>query len=333
MREQFGPRMRRVSACDAPLQRPPGRLGRLLRIAAMTAVWACASAPLATGAQPLPPPAALAVTDSLVIIQYGGAGLGLQQATDPWFRDFSGGTVGGALYTSADLAGGVFRASAEALGGLPAFPLGVQQQASASFRMSLQNTGPGAIVLPAGWLRADVDAVFGRTFGGAGQGIATHQFTSTLGGSGAGLPATGGAARLTYQVAVGPRVPPTEDLITTATAGFVTTVNSAGLGGVDGSLSFAALTLAPGSGLQVNFNLQVLAAAPSGAGWLALTDASNSAVLSMQLPAGVTLSSPVPLPWVTVVPEPAGGSLLLAGLAGLGVLARVRSLRRDRTPT
>jgi hypothetical protein len=85
----------------------------------------------------------------------------------------------------------------------------------------------------------------------------------------------------------------------------------------EAGLSLPGFAAAPGEVLRIPFSLQ--AGANGSGGWGALTDASQSAQLSMLVPVGVVVSSAQPPEWITAVPEPASTWLLLAGLAGLGL--------------
>lgn len=88
---------------------------------------------------------------------------------------------------------------------------------------------------------------------------------------------------------------------------------------------FANLTVRAGQPFDLNWSLR---ANVSESSYLSFVDLfSNGAHLSFQLPDGARVTSMSGFDSLTAVPEPAAASLLLLGLAGLGLLGRARRLR------
>ena len=97
-------------------------------------------------------------------------------------------------------------------------------------------------------------------------------------------------------------------------------IRTATTSALDVRLSMSAFTVAPGATFSIELFIGCLANASPG--YSALVDASRSAQMSIVLPLGVTLASPIPLQWVTSAVSitsppvsqtlPAGGSVPLS---------------------
>jgi PEP-CTERM motif len=253
-------------------------------------------------------PGALTLVQSNARVQWGGPGLGQNSLNHPSFVTAA---AGGAT-AETDVAGGTAKALSIDVGN----PSGIVTYAYSNFEVLFQNTGPVAIGFGAGAINATVDASFLHTLGTDAFGTAAHILTASLYGQGGGL---NSGAGVSYQAAVFNRSSsPTLDFRLLPNAGFIAT-GSADLAALSVALAFPAFSLQPGETLRVGLNLTTNAwgYAPGGGPWSATTDAFNTASVSMLLPAGTELVSQQPLSWVTVVPEPSSGALLLAGLLGL----------------
>jgi hypothetical protein len=106
--------------------------------------------------------------------------------------------------------------------------------------------------------------------------------------------------------------------------------NKATLTDLDMTLLMPAMTIDPGETLEITFSLQTIQGANS-AGVKSLADASNSAQLFFNLPAGVSLidNAGGTLTWVKPVPLPGAFSLFGIALAGMAVRLRRATPRSD----
>lgn len=257
--------------------------------------------------------ATLSLQQSSVSVTWGSNSAPLNLLTDP--RHAEG--TGTDLYALSDLNTGTLRARA-------AVPPGGDdaRSASTSFEILLRNTSTLDISLGAGALRASLDASFMQSLGVDSRGSAVNSYVASLSGFGAGV---NGAASASYyfENAVRPGWPVAYDAFG-GSPGFAST-GSAGPGGLMATLSLPGFTLQPGDFMRVRLDVRAYAAVvnPGAApGWSADTDASNSAYLSLRLPAGVAFESPLPLAWVSSVPEPAPLVLWATGMLALAWLWR-----------
>jgi hypothetical protein len=295
-----------AAACTAP-----SRLGAALAMATVSALTTSAATP--AQAQGV-----LNLVTQQAAVQWGGSGLGQRQDIDPWLASGSGGTPGVGVAAESDLAAGTLRAvSADAnnTGGVLAYAYG-------RFELLLQNISGVALRFAAGDVSATVHASFARGTAGDAFGSSINQMTASLIGEG-GL--MSGAAGFSIGVAEDNRPgSPRVDFNPRATAGF-SAAGSGDASGVVVDLGLPAFTIAPRGTLRLALNLTTAAHGYSPADlWSATTDAWNTAELSLRLPAGTTLTSPRPLAWVSVVPEPATALLSLLGLGLVTACARAR---------
>lgn len=288
-------------------------------LAAMAFVVAATTLALpAASHTPLPSTLTLIHSSALVELRGNSAGLTLVEV-DPLFKELSAVTGLGSIFGLADLIGSpqgaVLRASAAASGG-------GYQVSRPSFAATFQNTGSAPITFQLGAIEANITASFLHTAGGGPDGVWGNQFSANFSNNVQGAASTISAnfgQRFTGPVNGG--------VTPGAIGGFSTALNSGGVDGLDVTMTFPVTTVNPGSLLTLALALDAFAFG-DGPGWSALTDASNSAYMTMQLPPGVTLISSVPLPWVTTsvtpVPEPETYALMLAGLTCMGWIARRR---------
>ena len=272
----------------------------------------------AAGQTPLP--STLTLIDSSVLVELrGNSGALTLVQVNPSFTQLSDLTVLGSIFGLADLhgspQGAVLRASAAASGG-------GYQVSRPSFAATFQNTGLAPITFQLGAIKANITASFQHTAGGGLDGVWGNQFSAYFSNNVQG-------AASTISANFGQRFtgPVTGGVTPGAIGGFTTALNSGGVDGLDVTMTFPVTTVGPGSLLTLALALDDFAFG-DGPAWSALTDASNSAYLTMQLPPGVTLISSVPLPWVTTsvtpIPEPETYALMLAGLICMGWFARRR---------
>ena len=216
--------------------------------------------------------------------------------------------MAGAIHGLANAVGGPAGAVLEA----SAASLGNQLQLSRpSVFFTFRHDGGGPITLPPGDIKVDVSATFSHVVGAVDSGFWAHQFQAGL----ASVLQTGQAG-ITSDFSQSAGAPPSGGASAISEQGFVSVIHHAGIGGLAGTLTFPLVTLMPGELLNIYVALDAFALA-AGSGWSAVTDASNTALLTMRLPAEVTLQSSIPLPWVTVVPEPTTAWLLVAGVAAV----------------
>jgi hypothetical protein len=117
--------------------------------------------------------------------------------------------------------------------------------------------------------------------------------------------------------------PPTNRTTPTTLNGGTVLFNKATLTELDMTLLMPAITIDPGETLEITFLLETIQGA-NGAGVKSLADASNSAQLFFNLPAGVNLvdNAGGTLAWVKPVPLPGAFSLFGIALAGMAVRLR-----------
>lgn len=191
----------------------------------------------------------------------------------------------------------------------------------AGITVSFENTGTAPLVLAAGDLRANLDVSMLRVAGVGPAGNAGNTVIGVLGGQ---LPGVGGgAARLDYQhIDRDGGLPPIINVNEIETGGYVVVpaIDPFGLA-LSATLSAPAFTVGVGQSFQVQALLQQWSSAGTSdtMSWFAETDGyfgGRGLQLFLDLPAGVTVISPVPLTWAAAaVPEPTTLSLILAGLA------------------
>jgi hypothetical protein len=284
-------------------------MSRCIRLVAALGVFLAAAA----HAQP----AVLSLLQGEVSVQTAGPGLPNNVVRDPWLVDITAGTS----YGRSSLVGGLFQARAE---WLPSYTGPYVQIAYSAADINLQNTGAAPIALgPISVLfDASLTQALDTDAGNLGQfvrGILAANVGGTVQTADAGY---------SYSASRTPGGPFTDFLNTVpqGTAGGSASIFTATPSSFEAGLSLPGFTLAPGEVLRILFSLQT--GAIGSGNWGALTDASMSAHLSMQVPAGVVINAAQPLDWVTPVPEPAGFWLLLAGLAALGPSLAARRARR-----
>lgn len=222
----------------------------------------------------------------------------------------------------ADLASGVLRAWAYS-----GDAWGEQALAEVWLRVTLDNTGTEPLRFAPGALSAQFNARFERTLGPDAQGMAENSFLALLGAQINGSSLFGFSSMLVIQRDTR-TLSGDLSVVRPSTAGGFSWGGVADANGVDLLFSAPEFVMPAGTQLWVDLRLSALAAAGTPApadNWTALTDAAHSARLSLQLPAGVTLNSPVPLGWVSAVPEPGSALLWLGGLALFFSARRARS--------
>ncbi len=255
----------------------------------------------------------LGLVQGEVSVQTAGPGLPNAVQRDPWLVDLSRGSS----YGRAGLGPGLFQARAE---WLPGYDSAITQVAYSAVDVTLQNTGLSS--LPIGPISVLFDASLAQSLG-AGVGGTANTVIGILSASVGSTVQTAGA---TYQYfTVRDAGGPLRDGLTAAPSGAgggAGSVLTATPSSFEAALGLPGFSLGPGEQLRILFSLQALA--NGSGGWGALTDASQSAQLSLTVPAGTVVSSVQPLDWITPVPEPAPAWLWLAGLVALGLAARVR---------
>jgi hypothetical protein len=268
--------------------------------------------------------AQLTVSHSHVYVQWAGsAPLGLAQGSLLAEREHGVGS-NATTYGRSALGNGRMQAYSRATDRLLV-------ESIAGITLTLENTGTAPLTLAPGDLSARLEVNMIRGTGSLSPAIAQNGVQAILSGL---LPnvASGNAARLDYLHSVGNSGPPTVIVNEIETGGFqvVPALDPFGLF-VGASLSAPGFTVAVGESFQIQATLEtwVVAGANFTTAWFAETDgyfAGNGLELHLNLPAGVNVSSPVPLSWVApAVPEPAAAWLLIGGLPLL-----LRAARRGR---
>ncbi|MFO1226513.1 PEP-CTERM sorting domain-containing protein [Roseateles sp.] len=246
----------------------------------------------------------------------------LVQDTDPLLAT----VTLGANKAEADYAAGTLKGVAVAE------PLGVNFTLSmSSFDLTLRNGSASAVHFGAGSIAIDTTASYARTLGASPSGTVANTLNAVFG---IAIVAPDDTVRYSgnafYQYRYSHDLgDPAPDLtaIVRHEGGF-TTSSSEHAFASHAVLSSAAFDLLPGETMAIfmsvgaSANVINLLGAP---GFSATTDFGHTARLSMQLPTGVTLDSPVQLGWVTAVPEPSSWALMLGGVVGLAALRRRRS--------
>lgn len=259
--------------------------------------------------------AVLTLQRSTVSASWGSASAPPQLLTDP--RRAEG--LGTDLYVLSDLDTGTLRARA-------AVPPGGDdaRSATATFEATFLNSGSGMFSVGAGAVQAMLDARFTQALGPDVRGTLSNVYSASLSGFAPGI---NGSADVLYRYENARRLGwPVEDFSIGGSPGFLAT-GSADPSGLSVTLGLPGFTLLPGQVLQFRLSVSAYASVvnPGNAPlWAADTDAANSALLSLRLPADVSVLSALPLAWVSVVPEPAA---LLLWLIGLLAMACVRSGR------
>lgn len=246
-------------------------------------------------------------------VQTAGQGLPINVVRDPWVVSVAAGTSVG----HATVGGGNFQASAE---WLPAYTGAVAQIAYSAADVNLQNTGAVPISL------GPISVLFDATLTQVPDADAGSMGQFVIGILAANVGGQVQTARADYTYASS-RLPDgsfTDELRTLPQGGGggAASIFTASPSSFEAGLSLPGFTLAPGAVMRILFSLQT--GARGSGGWGALTDASQSAQLTMLVPAGTTVSAAQPLTWITPVPEPGSAWLLLAGAAALGLAARSR---------
>ncbi len=279
--------------------------------------WAVVASFVLTAGAATPTWAAFTLINPRAEVQIGGFPLGFTFKDDPFFARLDATAAAGELRAVSDLGTGQLRAFAEYNSYSP-----VSQVAGASLSWTFLNTGPGPITLPGGALSARVTSFFSQSTT-LNNGSATNEFSALLYVTGQG---GFGAAQVISSIELNSGLPPTVSHVSSASPSSSSVINSGGIGVVDATLSFQnALTLAPGA--SFSFLLDIDAGAQATGDWGAVTDAFRSANLSLRLPVGVSLDSPIPLAWVTTVPVPVPSMawMLLASVGTLALGSRFRS--------
>jgi hypothetical protein len=222
----------------------------------------------------------------------------------------------GASSAAASLTDGFIKIDARTQGN---GPTEMQFDADGRLEFWLRNTSRNVIVFAPGFLRFDVDATLQRSLG-AGSILANEtgliaRFGYTRVDSGMPTNESGSSSFSYYKVES--NFAQLERFVITlfADGGATVTVNMADAGTIDISFESGAVTLLPNSYLDVKFDLDIIASA-TGIGSTSIVDASQTASLSLTLPAGTTLDTGgAPWAWVTPVPEPS--PLVLFATGGL----------------
>lgn len=256
--------------------------------------------------------AQLAEVSHAATVEYASPGAPSQTVSDPFLAIGAGSGVS----ASADYAGGILKGVATSTDNFGQFA-----SARSGLLAIYQNTGDTPIFVND--LTGKVHAVFARTLGTDEFGSVAHTMVATLFGAGPGF---SGASQGIYDYTASNSATAPPELTFSESGGFTVTGNATA-DSLDLQLAFPAFTLLPGETLRVGFSAAASAmslAWPGMGGWSATSDYSSTGFLSMTLPAGVSVVSERPLTWVSVVPEPASWTLLLAGLAALGCIGRQR---------
>ncbi|NOV28365.1 hypothetical protein [Methylomonas sp. ZR1] len=277
--------------------------------------------PFSTFAAVVSPPPVLSLIASDVYVQYSGPGVANTLQHHPSVLSIA---VGGSM-ASADFGSGVFKASSAAA------DTGSQTTyAYTGMTATFKNTGAVNISFAAGAIDADIDAVFSRTIGSEASGQAATVLSSALAGTYPGNNVPGVSVLYQYGASNSPSSP-FFDFHFNPNAGF-TGSGTADADKLSANLAFPAFTLKPNDILTVNYSLNTWVVAgvglgTPGSGWSATSDATHTASISLQLPAGTLLNSPIALDWVKTapVPLPPAIGLMLTGLAGIFGFTRQRS--------
>ncbi len=279
----------------------PTRAARLAgRAATALVAWASLAASGLAHAQ-------LVVVDHEVVLQLRGPGLPNVTPRAPWTLSDSATTAAGSSAATADLPSAHFKVASDWTGAVVS---ATAQQARALARIEFRNDHGFGIVFAAGAIHADLSGSFGWSPGAGTAGISNQLYGRLV------VRAPGIAGGTSNTVLSYDQNQESFDVTQAATPGSASVVvHGVSAGAISATLNTAAFTLAPGEVLQLSFEFEAQSWGTNG--WSAFVDASNSAQLSMQLPAGVTLVSPQVLSWVSVVPEPGAGWLMAVGLAGL----------------
>lgn len=253
-------------------------------------------------------------TAATVFVQYpdpGGPGISFDST-------FTART-GPGYFAEADLGSAYFRAKSESPDASFAYA-GLQ---NLTFTNPL---GSAPILLPAGALGVNITGQY--SFGPPAPSGAS---TAGAGISGVLSVNDGGVARVARgDHSVGIRwqdgavfVSPTNTTVPNTLNGGTVLFSTASLTALDMTLLMPAMTIDPGKTLEIIFLLQTTTGA-NGSGVKSLADASNSARIFLNLPAGVSLvdNAGVTLTWVKPVPLPGAFSLFGMALAGLAMSRR-----------
>jgi hypothetical protein len=227
----------------------------------------------------------------------------------------------GASSAAANLPGGFIKIDARTQG---IGPTEMQFDANGRLEFWLRNTSSNVIVFAPGFLRFDVDATLQRSLG-VGSILANEtgliaRFGYTRADNGIPTNESGSSSFSYYKVES--NFAQLERFVITpfADGGATVNVNSADAGTIDISFESGAVTLPPNSYLDVKFDLDIVASA-TGIGSTSIVDASQTASLSLTLPAGTSLDTGgAPWAWVTPVPEPS--PLVLFATGGLLFMGR-----------
>jgi len=268
----------------------------------LTTLLACAATLVGNCAN-----AQLTALATQVTAQYAGPGLPNTVFRDPWVYTA---TIGNS-FVSADLSSFELKALAEWPAGTGDGPV---QIAYASGDITLQNDSAAPVLIGPITMSVNALATQGINAGFGGLGQFVNGILSTSIGSQLSLAQASwsyGARRDNGGFR--------EELNSTPTVqgSGVASILTATPGSFEALLTLPAFSLNPGANFRLLASLQTGASADVPSGWSALTDASHSARLSMQVPAGLTINSSQPLRWITPVPEVPAAWLALGGLVSL----------------
>ncbi len=298
-----------------PLTRRTGRL-------VLAAAFAAAS-PFAQATAPAIPATLTVVQHTMNARLDNMAGV-LANHSDPLL----GTVLLGANKAEADFAAGTLKGVAVAE------PFGVNFTLSSSnYDLSLRNGSAAPVHFDAGSIKLDVAASYARTPGAGFSGTVGNTlnavFVIAIVAPDDTLRYSGNAFyQYRYSFDIGDPMPDIESI--DRTEGGFTMTSSKDASASHAELFSSGLDLLPGETMAIFMSVGASANVINlfgGAGFSATTDYGHTARLSMALPAGVSLDSPVPLSWVTTaVPEPASWALMLGGVVGLAALRRRRNL-------
>ncbi|WP_415878949.1 hypothetical protein [Methylomonas sp. TEB] len=251
-------------------------------------------------------------TAATVFVQYpdpSGSGI----TSDPAFAT----QTGAGFFAEADLLSAVFKARSESPDASFAYA-GLQ---GLTFTNPLGNA---PILLPAGALGVNITGQYtlGPLIPNSGASAGITGVLSINDGSLARV-ARGDHFVNISQASNGFSYPPTNTTTPITQNGGTVLFNTATLTNLDMTLLMPAMTIDPGETLEITFLLQTIQGANS-AGVKSLADASNSAKLFFNLPAGVSLvdNAGGTLTWVKPVPLPGAFSLFGIALASAAVRLR-----------
>ncbi|MCQ8106289.1 hypothetical protein NP590_19445 [Methylomonas sp. SURF-2] len=259
-------------------------------------------------------------TAATVFVQYpdpGGPGI----TSDPTFAT----RTGPGFFTEADLGSAYFKAKSESPDASFAYA-GLQ---NLTFTNPL---GSAPILLPAGALGVNITGQY--SFGPpapSGESTAGASIIGVLSvNDGSVARVARGDHTLGTHWVNGAVFNPTNTTTPTTLNGGTVLFNTATLTNLDMTLLMPAMTIDPGETLELTFLLQTITGA-NGSGVKSLADASNSARIFLNLPAGVSLidNAGTTLSWVKPVPLPGAFSLFGMALAGL-VMCRRRAVAKPR---